>query len=288
MQNIIKIMSLFVLFSLSIQAKSLRIEPEVLAQYLGEYTILDTREESAYKEGHIQGALNFPILLTFENLKENGRIVTPSKFQTIARNLGLNKNSKIVIYENSSFFDAARLFWSLEAYGFSDVKLLDSNYVGWVKSGYPTSKEIPRVKKSNYISTINNKRLATKFSTQIAMRNPNQIIIDARSQKGYEGVVSSAKRFGHIPKALNIPASHNIQTLDNGTKKLYNNEELKELYSNLDKSKKVILYCAVGKISATNYFALRELGFDVSNYDASWKEWGNEFSLPIVGPKNKR
>ena len=285
MKNVLNAIVLFLLLSLSLDAKSLRIEPEVLAKHLNEYTILDTRKATEYKKDHIKGALNFPILLTFENLKEDGRIVAPSKFQTIARRLGLEKNSKIIIYENSSFFDAARLFWSLEAYGFTDVKLLDSNYIGWVQEDYPTSKEIPKVKKSHYISTINNKRLATKFSTQIAMRNPNQIIIDARSQKGYNGEVSSAKRFGHIPEARNIPASHNIQTLANGTKKLLNNEHLKELYADLDKSKKVILYCAIGKISSTNYFALRELGFDVANYDASWKEWGNEFSLPIVGPK---
>ena len=59
---------------------------------------------------------------------------------------------------------------------------------------------------------------------------------------------------------------------------------LKEIYKNVDKSKKIVLYCAIGRIAATNYFALRELDYDVSNYDASWKEWGNDSSLPITNP----
>ena len=113
--------------------------------------------------------------------------------------------------------------------------------------------------------------------------NPNQIIIDARPEKAYEGKVSAAKRFGHIPEAQNFPASHNINYEDK-TQKLQTISKLKEIYKNVDKSKKIVLYCAIGRIAATNYFALRELDYDVSNYDASWKEWGNDSSLPITNP----
>ena len=54
-----------------------------------------------------------------------------------------------------------------------------------------------------------------------------------------------------------------------------------------DKNKKIISYCDIGKISSSNYFALRQLGYEVANYDASWKEWGNDLELPITNISKK-
>ena len=150
----------------------------------------------------------------------------------------------------------------------------------WENKNLPTSNKIYVVKKSQYIATINNNRLSTKFTTQIATKNPQQVIIDARDYEAYIGKTSVAKRYGHIPKAVHIPAIHNLSKEEKVTK-LKNTQSLKDLYKDISKDKKVVIYCAIGKVAATNYFALRELGYNVSNYDASWKEWGNDFTLPI-------
>lgn len=276
-----RILLLICVTILSLSAESLRIEASNLSKNLSEHIILDTRKPSEYKSSHIQGALNLPIILTYEHQSKNGKIANPAKIEKLFRKLGLDVDKSIVVYDNGIFFDAARLFWTLEVYGFKNVKILNSGFEDWSKNGYQTSKTIPKPTPSNYITTIDSNRLATKFSTQIASKTPNKIIIDARGQPAYLGEQSTAKRFGHIPSATNIPASHNI---DNA--KLQPLNKLEELYKDIDKSKKVILYCAIGRISATNYFAMRELGFDVANYDASWKEWGNDFALPITNPSS--
>jgi len=275
-------LGLYFLLSITLQATELRVQTLKLLKNPHKYKLLDVRDELSYKEGHIINAINFPVTLTYANQKLNGKLTDPFTMQKIVQNLGLNANDSIVIYDDGSFFNAARVFWALEVYGFKDVKLLSSGYNHWLNNKHPVTKKIPKVFKSNYITIIDSNRIATKFSTQIATRNPNQIIIDARPNKAYKGVVSSAKRYGHIPKALNIPATHN---LNNST--LKNISQLQDIYKNIDKKKKIILYCAIGKISATNYFALRELGYNVSNYDASWKEWGNDFQLPIINPSKK-
>jgi len=269
------------IISINLTAKSLRIESNDLENNLKNYKILDTRSDELYQKGHIKGALNFPIDLTYENKQKNGKLTNPIKMQNIIRKLGLTLDSKIVIYDNGSFFDATRLFWALEVYGFTDVKILNTGYEHWDFLDYKTSTTNTQVTASNYIAQINSKRLATKFTTQIATKNPNQIIIDARPKKAYLGKVSSAVRFGHIPKAQNFPASHNIN-YDKDNAELQNIDTLKNLYKDVDKSKKVVIYCAIGRIAATNYFALRELDYDVANYDASWREWGNDTSLPII------
>jgi len=273
---------LSILTTLTLSADSLRISAKTLNENIDNYKILDTRDSATYSAGHINTAINFPISKTYAHMQENGKLTDPFTMQTIVQNLGLNANDSLVVYDDGSFFDAARLFWALEVYGFKNVKLLDAGYKQWIEKGYENSTQTPKITKSDYITIIDNNRLATKFSTQVATRNPNQVIIDARPDKAYDGEVSSAKRYGHIPKALSIPASHNIDTTLE-IAQLKGSEQLADIYKDIDKNKKVIIYCAIGKISATNYFALRELGYNVSNYDASWKEWGNS-TLPIVEP----
>lgn len=281
-----KFFILLIISTLYLQAQSLRIEPNLFLKDINSYTILDTRTPSDFQQGHIKNALNFPIQATYESQKKSGKLASPQKMIKNIRKLGLNINDNIVVYDNGAFFDAARLFWALEVYGFKNIKILNVGYTQWQAKNYPTETTTRTVSPSDYITTINHKRLATKFTTQIATQNPNEIIIDARIKPAYEGKQSTAKRFGHIPSARNMPATHNIQGNSNKISKLKPINELKELYKNVDKSKKIVIYCSIGRMSSTNYFALRELGYDVANYDASWQEWGNDFSLPIVEPKN--
>ena len=285
MKQLLFILSLLITSSL-LEASSLRIEADKLQKSLNSYKILDTREENIYSQGHIQNAINFPVSLTYKNKTINGKLTDPLKMQKIIQSLGLKTDDKIDIYDDGSFFDASRLFWALEVYGFSNVKLLNAGYKQWHIKSFSTSTETPKIRKSNYIAIINNKRLATKFTTQIATKNPKHIIVDARGIDAYLGKKSAAKRYGHIPKAISIPATHNIN-YNKELSELKGDKALRELYKSINKDQKIIIYCAIGKIASTNYFAMRELGYDVSNYDASWREWGNDFALPIeVAPKD--
>lgn len=281
MKTTVYLLVTFVLMSLNLYGENLRVEISELKNNITKYKIIDVRSNKKFLNGHIKGALNFPVTLSYEDKNVDGKIINPLKMQNIVRKLGLNIDDNIVIYDNTNFFDASRVFWTFEVYGFKNVKLLNSQYKRWQALNLPISKKTPNPKKSNYIAIVDNKRLATKFTTQIATRNPNQVIIDARGYDAYIGKKSSAKRYGHIPKAIHVAAVHNLDK-NNNVSTLKNLDGLKELYKNIDKNKKIVTYCAVGRIASTNYFALRELGYNVSNYDASWKEWGNDFRLPVT------
>lgn len=271
---------LFLSFT-SLNAEDLRLQMEQLSKNISTYKIIDVRTIDEYNQGHIKNALNFPISLSYDDKSVNGKLTEPNKMQEILRKLGLDINDEVVIYDDGTFFDSARLFWALEVYGFKNVKLLNGGFDEWNKITLPISKETPQIKESSYIASVNNKKLATKFSTQIATKSPLIIIMDARKYSAYIGEESNAKRFGHIPEAISKPATHNISSVNNFSK-LKDTKELEELYKDIDKNKKIISYCDIGRVSSSNYFALRQLGYDVANYDASWKEWGNDSELPIV------
>ncbi len=263
-------------------AEPLRISAEQLQQNLNSpgLVVLDSRSEQEYQQGHIQGALNFPEAWTYHNQSIDGHIVQPTPLQHILRNLGLNTESPVVIYDDGQMMAAARLFWTLEVYGLKNVKILNKGYANWLSLDLPLAFDTPSPVPSRYIPVINHERLATKLTTLLASKNPNQLIIDARPNTAYRGLESSAKRFGHIPSATNIPAEHNLKH-EAQLNSLKSMDELQRLYADIPITKKVVLYCAIGRISTMNYFTLRELGYNVANYDASWKEWGNDFNLAI-------
>lgn len=267
----------------SAHADLLRVTPEWLKSNLKKenLVILDSRPKENYELGHIDGAINFPDALTYQQKSTGGRIVESAVMQRLLRERGIDYDKTVVIYDGGQIKDAARVFWALEVYGLKNVKVLSHGYDDWERRKFPVSKTVPEVKPSDYVVSINHHRIASKFSTQIAMKNPKQTIVDARDIDSYNGRKSTAKRFGHIPTAINIPITHNLEKKD-GVSSIKTLDQLKELYSELPKSSKVVTYCEIGRASATVYLALRELGYDVSNYDASWREWGNDFNLPIA------
>merc|ERR1711916_181347 len=123
-----------------------------LSKDLSSYKIIDVRSAGLYKEGHIKGALNFPIQLTYDNLSENGKITPPNKMQELLRERGLDVNDAVVIYDEGTFFDSARLFWALEVYGFKNVQLLNGGYNEWDLLDLPTSDTLQKITRSNYIA----------------------------------------------------------------------------------------------------------------------------------------
>jgi thiosulfate/3-mercaptopyruvate sulfurtransferase len=267
-------------------SSDLRVTADEVHRRLGpqQPLILDTRSAEDYALGHIPGALNFPVKLTYRDQGVSGQIVQPDVMQQLLRERGIDIDSEVVIHDDGSLIDAARLFWALEVYGLARVKVMDHGFDYWKAAGYPVSTETPKPAPSAYVATINHQRLASKFTTLLATRGKHKLIIDARNEESYLGKQSSAKRFGHIPKAINIPSVHNFDRHDN-LLQIKPIEELKKLYAGVSKDQKIIVYCAIGRASAANYLALREIGLDVANYDASWREWGNDLSLPIETPK---
>lgn len=282
MRTVVWLLLIVIPMSANAMGDSLRVETEWLKDNLGmeKLVILDVRLMADYEIEHIPGAISFPDHLTYQQKSVGGRIVEPDIIQGLLRERGVDKENIVIVYDDGKLIDAARVFWALEVYGLKNVKVLNKGYAGWVKRNYPVTDKVEKVNASQYVPVVDHRRIASKFSTQLASVNPMHTVIDARPTTAYRGETSSAKRFGHIPRAINIPVHSNIASSDDG-QSLKGPNELESLYDEIPRDGKVILYCEVGKASATNYLALRELGYDVANYDASWREWGNDFNLPI-------
>ena len=276
---------MLLILSATIQAENLRIEVEQLADLQSDsnIVIIDVRSSEEYLLEHIPGAINLPDSLSYHDRTVSGLIIKPNQAQKLFRSLGLHTDQNLVIYDDGSLVKSARVLWMLEVYGFSKVKILNGGIQAWRNMNLPLTDKVEPTTPSDYVVQINPNRIASKFATQLAMLNPRQTIVDARAMAAFDGKTSSAVRFGHIPGAINFPVQNNFITKQDETdmRKLLESSQLSEIYRHLPKDNKIIIYCEEGTGSSTNYLVLRELGYNVANYDASWREWGNDLSLPI-------
>ncbi len=284
---------LFVLCSpYALALDSLRIDVRELNSLMSEnrVVLLDARPVAEFQKGHLPRARSLPFSSTFENLSQNGRVLSLPKAQALFSETGLGRDDLVVVYDAGNLLHASRLLWTLEVYGHGKVRLLDGGVKAWRMADLPFSQESTQYSPSHYVPSVDPKRLATRLSTLAASRKPTSyVILDARATPHYQGLESDASRFGHIPEAQGIAISENLA--EDGIH-LKSRDELVKLYSNIPKGKKVITYCSIGVASSLEYLVMRDLGYDVANYDASWKEWGNDPSLPIedaakAGAKNR-
>lgn len=268
-------------------ADSFRISAAELASLSKQQRVvlLDARPAKFYEEYHLPNAISMPFTATFVEFGTTGRVITVDKAKSLFSSAGIRNDDLVVAYDGGGMLQASRILWTLEMYGHKKVKLLDGGLKAWQQAGMTLTQEKPSIMTSNYIPSINPDRLATRLTTLLASNKTDAFtLIDAREAEHYQGLKSEAKRYGHIPNAWNIDFRLNI---DQTTGMLRPMSELKEVYAKVPRDKKVIVYCIMGDQSALEYLIMRELGFDVANYDASWQEWGNDLSLPIVEPKPK-
>ncbi len=241
--------------------------------------VVDTREPHDYAAGHIAGAINIPVAETFSSGARGDLLAPISEIKELLRAAGIRNDDHIVLYDDGSFEDAARVFWALEVYGHERLSILNHGFAAWSQRQAPISALAHTRERSNYVPSVNPRRLATKLSTRLATRSEEIVLIDARSEAEFQGRESTASRRGHIPSARNIPATELISDGEPQFKPL---GELARLFGDIPKDKQVIAYCNNGKHAAMAYFTLRSLGYDVAAYDGSWYEWGNDLNLPIA------
>ncbi len=239
--------------------------------------------------GHIPGAIQ---VQRFKDLGDNfGNPIMrfPSKkaFEQTLRSWGVNHNSTLVIYDDSSTALAARLYGLLELFGYNmaQVKILDGGTVGWTGFNELTQTPSPTPKPGNV--TLKEPKPARVvewmdvYDDVVSRRDPNIILVDARPADMYTGkTIRHAIQGGHIPGALNIVSLDGVDGQSQSWKPV---DTLAALYQAIPKDKTVYVYCHDGFRMSLGWLQLKSLGYqDVRFVNGGWGAWDRALTLPVV------
>ncbi len=218
-----------------------------------------------------QGAMNEPDMKSAKEVMEG---------------LGISNDNHVVIYfVRSEVSPTARIFLTIENLGMKGkVSLLDGGLEAWKKAGFPTTKDLPIVKKGKFAPAS----LGFIVDKNYVLKNLNSsstVIVDARMKKFYDGEPVGNPRDGHIAGAKNIPYPDLIDP-NNFIKPT---DQLQGYFTSAvdSKEKEVVTYCFIGQTASVVYLAGRILGYNMKLYDGSMQEWSRIKELPMEMTEKK-
>lgn len=256
--------------------------------------ILDARVgkdvNANYLEKHIKGArfidLDKDLAEIGEDAAFGGRHPLPDtrRFAKTLSDLGVSKDSHIIIYDDKNGANAAaRAWWMLRSFGIDKVQVLNGGIQAAEKEGLEFSSGEENFDKAE-LMTGNEWLLPVSGleSVENELVNNSSTVIDVRDAYRYKGESEPIDLVaGHIPGAINIPFSENLDEKGN----FLTPDILKEKYSKLlqDKSQNLIIHCGSGVTACHTILALDYAGFHIPNlYVGSWSEWSRREGKEIA------
>ena len=254
----------------------------------------DAREN--YLQNHIKGArfidLDKDLAEIGEDAAFGGRHPLPkiSKFAETIQNLGISEDSYIVVYDTSNGANAAaRCWWMLKSFGIEKIQVLSGGFKTAEKAGIPLKSGEEIFEKTSFILRENwGLPTSTLENVEQEIAENSAIVIDVRDAYRYRGESEPIDLVaGHIPGAINIPFSENLD--ENGA--FLSPEILKEKYQQfladastpLSMTKKLIIHCGSGVTACHTILALDYVGFPIPNlYVGSWSEWSRREGKEIA------
>jgi len=237
-----------------------------------------------YLEAHIPGAR----FLDIDEVRDASNpaphmLARAAEFGRAMEAIGVGRDDRIVVYDNSPLRTAARGWFMLRHFGAANVAILDGGLQKWVAEGRPTESGEPKPRSARF-DPAERPEVVTKEQLLGGVGIP---LVDARGAARFEGSERDPRpgvAAGHIPGARNLPyaALYN----EDGTFKP--REEIRRLFeeSGSDPGKPFVATCGSGVTANSLIFAAHLLGNDATRlYDGSWSEWGADPETPkALGP----
>jgi len=284
-----KFFLLLILSILNLLASDAFITPSQLKSSLNDKNLIliDVSQKELYNTSHIKNAIhaNVKEFIDKNPLNSFPTLATDETIQEVLRKLGINDNSKVVIYSNNSkesIFDTSYLAFVLLYSGLEDISILDGGYMAWVfENDLLVSSLIPEIKTGTIIIKPKKHLIATTKD----MQNSDAKILDARSYDEYYGVCRSSGILGvgHIKGAKSSYTATKF-LIDNT---LRSKNELDEIYiagHNLNSNDEIIIYAEDAQKASMEFFIVyQQMGFkNIKLYEASLLEWRNNQNLPMT------
>ncbi|MGL4667019.1 MAG: sulfurtransferase [Saezia sp.] len=263
---------------------------------VGKILVIDARYDLAnpteglrlYQQEHIPNAHFLDLGKELCGIKTgaNGRHPLPTQedFAQHLRDIGLNQDSHVIVYDQKDCMFSAHLWWMLLWAGHHKVQVLNGGLDAWKQIEGQLSTTIPSPRQSGNFK-IQPCLAPTVNSSYILkhLQSPSMLIIDARAPERYRGDVEPLDPVaGHIPGAINRPFALNLA--DNGLYKT--KEQLKQEWAQCMEGytpERIVHQCGSGVSACHNILAMAYAGFKITTlYPGSWSEWCANCEYPMA------
>ncbi len=234
-----------------------------------------------YDVSHIPGAvfIDWVKEITDPADPRHAQIAKPERYAEVMSRAGIDENTFVVAYDDASGMFAARLWWSLNYYGHTQVAVLDGGWNKWTAENRPVTADASTISPKTFVAQPD-RSLYRNADDVVAKLGTTTKLMDVRTPEEFRGDYARAIRTGHIPGAVNQPRT----ALVNADGTMLPPDQLRTKLGAIgisENTPEVIVYCNGGVSASYGLLALQVAGFNNGAvYDGSWKDWGNDESKP--------
>jgi thiosulfate/3-mercaptopyruvate sulfurtransferase len=274
---------------------SMLVSSDWLAQHLHDpnLVVLCVAGDRGFYERHIPGARWVPLDRLVTQGATLNAIPPIRQLKALLEEVGVGRNSRIVLYGERQGMLAARAYVTLDYLGLADhAALLDGGIEKWRYEKRDENSVIPKVSATRLELTPNPKLLVALDEMKRHAVQGDATLLDARPRAEYSG----EKRSEDVPQSGHIRGAAGLYWVDLLTSRemptLRSPKELLAAYTagGASEKREVISYCRTGMQASVDYFVAKYLGFPSRIYVPSFYEYSRsdgaiESSVEQAQPK---
>jgi thiosulfate/3-mercaptopyruvate sulfurtransferase len=201
---------------------------------------------------------------------------------SVFQRLGVNRDSRVIVYDQGGGAYAARAWWMLRWLGHAAVLVLDGGWSDWSRQGFPAEAGSSTPVPGNFRASVA-PGMVVATDELPSLVNRGVPLFDARDKERFAGIREPIDAVaGHIPGARNLP----FQQFLTDVGRIVEANEARKLWTDnagLEPDTEWVAMCGSG-VTACHLALTAELaGMRLPRlYAGSWSEWIRDPGRPVA------